>query len=186
MAEQIVSPGVFTRENDQSFITQQPVTVGAAILGPTVKGPVEAPTVVTSYSEFKNKYTLNLFYYFIFIYLNLAYAGVSRAAPRRRRRASSRVPGRGRAGGHHRALRGVHAAHARGLAIADRVAVRGVRRGRLCGVCIGSAVPPKIDAQIELWRPRIGRRLGRVRGRRGRGRVGVVLPARGRVALCSV
>ena len=56
MAEQIVSPGVFTRENDQSFITQQPVTVGAAILGPTVKGPVEAPTVVTSYSEFKNKF----------------------------------------------------------------------------------------------------------------------------------
>ena len=56
MAEQIVSPGVFTRENDQSFITQQPVTVGAAILGPTVKGPVEVPTVVTSYSEYKNKF----------------------------------------------------------------------------------------------------------------------------------
>ena len=56
MAEQIVSPGVFTRENDQSFITQQPVTLGAAILGPTVKGPVEVPTVVTSYSEFKNKF----------------------------------------------------------------------------------------------------------------------------------
>jgi len=56
MAEQIVSPGVFTRENDQSFITQQPVTVGAAIIGPTVKGPVEVPTVVTSYSEFKNKF----------------------------------------------------------------------------------------------------------------------------------
>lgn len=56
MAEQIVSPGVFTRENDQSFITQQPVEVGAAIIGPTTKGPVEIPTVVTSYSEFKNKF----------------------------------------------------------------------------------------------------------------------------------
>jgi hypothetical protein len=56
MAEQIVSPGVFTRENDQSFITQQPVEVGAAIIGPAVKGPVEIPTVVTSYSEFKNKF----------------------------------------------------------------------------------------------------------------------------------
>jgi len=56
MAEQIVSPGVFTRENDQSFITAQPVEVGAAIIGPTVKGPVEIPTVVTSYSEFKNKF----------------------------------------------------------------------------------------------------------------------------------
>ena len=54
MAEQIVSPGVFTRENDQSFITQQPVEVGAAIIGPTVKGPVEIPTVVTSYSQYEN------------------------------------------------------------------------------------------------------------------------------------
>ena len=56
MAEQIVSPGVFTRENDQSFITQQPVQVGAAIVGPTVKGPVEIPTVVTSYSDYQNKF----------------------------------------------------------------------------------------------------------------------------------
>ena len=56
MAEQIVSPGVFTRENDQSFITQQPVEVGAAIVGPAVKGPVEIPTLVTSYSEYVNKF----------------------------------------------------------------------------------------------------------------------------------
>jgi hypothetical protein len=56
MAEQIVSPGVFTRENDQSFITQQPVQVGAAIVGPTVKGPVEIPTIVTSYSDYQNKF----------------------------------------------------------------------------------------------------------------------------------
>ena len=54
MAEQIVSPGVFTRENDQSFITQRPVEVGAAIVGPTVKGPVEIPTIVTSYSQYEN------------------------------------------------------------------------------------------------------------------------------------
>jgi phage tail sheath protein FI len=56
MAEQIVSPGAFTRENDQSFVTQQPVQVGAAIVGPTVKGPVEIPTVVTSYSQYVNKF----------------------------------------------------------------------------------------------------------------------------------
>jgi len=56
MAEQIVSPGVFQRENDQSFITQQPIEVGAAIIGPTVKGPVEIPTIVTSYSDYKNKF----------------------------------------------------------------------------------------------------------------------------------
>ena len=49
MAETLVSPGVLAREQDQSFIQGQPVSVGAAIIGPTVKGPVEIPTVVTSY-----------------------------------------------------------------------------------------------------------------------------------------
>ena len=52
MAEILISPGVLARENDTSFVTQGPVTVGAAILGPTVKGPVELPTLVTSYSDF--------------------------------------------------------------------------------------------------------------------------------------
>jgi hypothetical protein len=54
MAETLISPGVLAIENDQSFITQQPVTVGAAIIGPTVKGPVEVPTIVTSYSQYQN------------------------------------------------------------------------------------------------------------------------------------
>jgi hypothetical protein len=54
MAETLISPGVLARENDQSFITQNPVTVGAAIIGPTAKGPVEVPTVVTSYSQYQN------------------------------------------------------------------------------------------------------------------------------------
>jgi hypothetical protein len=44
MAETIVSPGVLAIENDQSFITQGPVTAGAAIIGPTVKGKVGIPT----------------------------------------------------------------------------------------------------------------------------------------------
>jgi len=56
MAETLLSPGVLARENDQSFITQQPVTVGAAIVGPTVKGPVEIPTIVTSYSDYQNRF----------------------------------------------------------------------------------------------------------------------------------
>jgi phage tail sheath protein FI len=56
MAETLISPGVLARENDQSFLTQQPVTVGAAILGPTVKGPVEVPTLVTSYTDYLNKF----------------------------------------------------------------------------------------------------------------------------------
>ena len=56
MAEQIVSPGVFQRETDQSFITPAPVEVGAAIVGPTVRGPVERPTVVSSFADYKNKF----------------------------------------------------------------------------------------------------------------------------------
>lgn len=56
MAETILSPSVFLNENDQSQILQQPITVGAAIIGPTVSGPVERPTIVTSYSDFKSKF----------------------------------------------------------------------------------------------------------------------------------
>jgi len=56
MAETLLSPGVLTRENDQSLITQGPVTVGAAILGPTVKGPVNIPTVVTSFNDYTSKF----------------------------------------------------------------------------------------------------------------------------------
>ena len=54
MASTLISPGVLALENDQSFITQQPITVGAAIIGPAVKGPVEVPTIVTSYSQYQN------------------------------------------------------------------------------------------------------------------------------------
>jgi hypothetical protein len=56
MAETIVSPGVLAIENDQSFVTQQPVQAGAAIIGPTVKGKVGIPTLVTSYTDYLNKY----------------------------------------------------------------------------------------------------------------------------------
>jgi phage tail sheath protein FI len=56
MAETLVSPGVLSRENDQSFISQGPITVGAAIIGPTVKGPYEIPTIVTSYSDYQAKF----------------------------------------------------------------------------------------------------------------------------------
>jgi uncharacterized protein len=55
MAETLLSPGVLARENDQSFLTAQPVQAGAAILGPTVKGPT-VPTVVTTYSQYQNKF----------------------------------------------------------------------------------------------------------------------------------
>jgi len=56
MAETLISPGVLARENDSSFVSQGPVTAGAAIVGPTVLGPVGIPTVVTSYSQYQQKF----------------------------------------------------------------------------------------------------------------------------------
>ena len=53
MAETLISPGVLARENDQSFVTSQPVERGAAIIGPTVLGPIERPTLVSSFSAFQ-------------------------------------------------------------------------------------------------------------------------------------
>ena len=52
MAERIVSPGVFTREIDQSQLPAAIQQIGAAIVGPTVKGPAFIPTKVTSFEEF--------------------------------------------------------------------------------------------------------------------------------------
>jgi hypothetical protein len=53
MAKFTVSPGTAISEIDNTFQTGQPVQAGAAIIGPTVKGPVENPTLVTSYSDFR-------------------------------------------------------------------------------------------------------------------------------------
>jgi len=53
MAKFTVSPGVAISEIDNTFLTGQPIQAGAAIIGPTVKGPVEKPTLVTSYSDFQ-------------------------------------------------------------------------------------------------------------------------------------
>jgi len=54
MAETLISPGVFLQENDLSQITSGPIEAGAALLGPTVTGPVNMPTYVTSYSDYKS------------------------------------------------------------------------------------------------------------------------------------
>jgi len=56
MAERIVSPGVFTRERDVSFLPQGIGEIGAAIIGPTIKGPAFVPTTLTSFSEFENTF----------------------------------------------------------------------------------------------------------------------------------
>ena len=54
MAEKIVSPGVFTNEIDQTFLPAAVADIGGAIVGPTVKGPVLTPTIVSSYSDYQN------------------------------------------------------------------------------------------------------------------------------------
>ena len=51
MAEKIVSPGVFTKENDLSFLQQGVADIGAAFIGPFKEGPL-VPTIVNSQAEF--------------------------------------------------------------------------------------------------------------------------------------
>ena len=53
MAERIVSPGVFTREKDLSFLPQGIGEIGAALIGSAVKGPAFVPTKVSSFQEFQ-------------------------------------------------------------------------------------------------------------------------------------
>ena len=52
MAEKIVSPGVFTKENDLSFLQQGVADIGAAFIGPFKEGPL-VPTIVNSQAEFQ-------------------------------------------------------------------------------------------------------------------------------------
>ena len=53
MSDKIVSPGVFTKEVDQTFLPSAVAEIGACIIGPTVKGPALVPTIVTSYAEYQ-------------------------------------------------------------------------------------------------------------------------------------
>jgi len=56
MAEKVVSPGVFTKEIDASFLPAAIGDIGAVVVGPTVKGPFMIPTVVNSFSEYQAKF----------------------------------------------------------------------------------------------------------------------------------
>jgi uncharacterized protein len=56
MSETLISPGILVRENDLSFVQPAPVEVGAAFIGPTVKGPDYEPTVVTSYNDYVRRF----------------------------------------------------------------------------------------------------------------------------------
>lgn len=53
MAQRFVAPGVFTEENDLSYLGQGVAEIGGAFIGPTSKGPAFKPTVVQSADEFK-------------------------------------------------------------------------------------------------------------------------------------
>lgn len=48
----LISPGVFTKENDLSFVPQGVAAIGAALVGLTPKGPAFVPTRVDSFSSF--------------------------------------------------------------------------------------------------------------------------------------
>lgn len=56
MAEAILSPGVYLSETDRSFIQPEPIATATAFVGPTVKGPVEVPTIITSFAQYQNEF----------------------------------------------------------------------------------------------------------------------------------
>ena len=56
--DRIVSPGVFTRENDLSGVAQGVAEIGAVILAPFPKGPGFAPTLITNTADLEEKFGL--------------------------------------------------------------------------------------------------------------------------------
>ena len=52
----IVSPGVFTRENDLSGIVQGVADIGAVVVAPFAKGPGFSPTLVTNTADLEEKF----------------------------------------------------------------------------------------------------------------------------------
>ena len=55
-SERIVSPGVFTREIDQSFLAQGVAAIGGVVVAPFKKGPGFSPTVITSEGDLANTF----------------------------------------------------------------------------------------------------------------------------------
>ena len=56
MAEQIISPGVFTNEDVPTILEAAAAPIGAAIVGPTPLGPVNIPTLCTTFTDFTSKF----------------------------------------------------------------------------------------------------------------------------------
>jgi hypothetical protein len=53
-SERIVSPGVFTREIDQTFLAQGVAAIGGVVVAPFNKGPGFSPTVINSEADLVN------------------------------------------------------------------------------------------------------------------------------------
>jgi len=51
MAKKLISPGVLTNEIDASFLPAALGAIGAAVVGPAVKGPVLVPTIINNIKE---------------------------------------------------------------------------------------------------------------------------------------
>ena len=60
--ERIVSPGVFTKEIDQTFLATGVSEIGAAIIGPFEKGPAFVPTAIASQNEAFTVYGKGTYY----------------------------------------------------------------------------------------------------------------------------
>lgn len=54
--DRMVSPGVFTQENDLSYLPQGIAEIGAAFIGPTLKGPAFRPVIVDSPELFQRTF----------------------------------------------------------------------------------------------------------------------------------
>ena len=52
----IVSPGVFTREIDQSGVAQGVASIGGVVVAPFAKGPGFAPTLCNSVADLQNRF----------------------------------------------------------------------------------------------------------------------------------
>lgn len=52
----LISPGVFTNENDLSYLATGVANIGAAFIGPTLRGPAFRPITVTSQHDFNALY----------------------------------------------------------------------------------------------------------------------------------
>ena len=53
-SERVVSPGVFTREINSSYLAQGVASIGGVVVAPFTKGPGFAPTVVTTEGDLTN------------------------------------------------------------------------------------------------------------------------------------